>query len=141
MAGIVEAIRLALKGIFGEGYPIYVENSEQEFQKPCFFVTQISASSQEYLQGCRKEERVYAIRYLTQDAVAFRLECIEIGDKLLEQLETVSTDKGNLRCTQKSYEIGDGELNFSMNCNRIISRMEEKAKMTGMTIPEIQAKG
>lgn len=130
-----------MQTIFGENCIIHTENPGEPARKPCFWIRQVSAESQEYVQNSRKEERVFFIHYFPKELSVFQKECLETGDLLMDRLEFIHTGTGKVRCSKRAYAVGERTLDFSMHCSQIVRRTEEKQKMTGMEAPQILAKG
>lgn len=126
----IEALSVILKEMFADEYTIYIGNPGQGLEKPCLLITPLLSVQQEFLAGRRKTDISYMIQFFPESEQDGTQNCIQIGNKLLEELDVLETEKGRIRCTCKQYEIVDGVLQFSMNCNTVVNKpLEETEKM------------
>ncbi len=126
----IEALSTALKEMFAETYTVYIGNPGQGMEKPCLLITPLLSVQQEFLAGRVKTDTSYMIQYFPESEQDGPQSCIQVGSRLMEELQVLETDKGKIRCTCKQYEIVDGVLQFSMNCNAVVNRpLEETEKM------------
>lgn len=141
MIGISEGISIALDGIFAGKYTIYTESIEQGMEASSFCITPLISSRQDFSSERMREDRSYLLQFFPGDQLNPIKECTEVGDQLLEELNVIETNVCKIRCINKQYEIVDGILNLSMDCNRIIrKKVEEKEIMERMDMTEIYAK-
>lgn len=109
----VIAISQALQDTFGDGYPVYVEDVEQDLDNHCFMIKMLNPS-QSLIAGIRYESRQpFDIHYFTSDAG----ELPSVIEKLYDCLEYIIVEGDMVRGTDMKTETVDGVLHFFVDYN------------------------
>lgn len=106
---ILDGICLKLSEYYN--YSIYIDESEQGFEEPCFFIQHIESSHQSKLNDRHSREYRFNVRFHnTKDGI----EMLNTkGDELYQILEYIKTEEGQLvRGLNMEFEINDGVLHF-----------------------------
>ncbi len=125
---IIEAISTALDKTFGEGYEIYMEEIKQGLQEPCFFIQCLHPTTSLFLGKRYFKENPFCIQYFPLTEKKQR-ECYEVAERMIGCLERIFIKKDCYRGTNIYYEIIDGVLNFFVNYNFFVSRIEMETPM------------
>lgn len=131
---IVGGISHELSRIFDDKYEIYADDIEQGLNEPCFLITGLINQKTELSRLRSVHDRSFMIQFFPDDGLDKRQQCSRIGDALLNELEYIPFLGGKVHCTNPQYEIADGILNFSMNCNTVVTKLEDKEKMKEIAI-------
>lgn len=126
---LTESMKEKLEQIFGAAYTIYTDGPEENFTKPCFYLTTLSNTCVPYLGKRMKKERVFSIVYFPEHELGKQTESTAVGEQLLDTMDCVELGGILIPCTSKQYEIADGTLTFKMNCNTIVNQITEAEKM------------
>lgn len=120
---IINGISNTLYNIFGDNYKIYADNTiEQGLKNPCFFISVLNPSIQNYLKGRYKRNNPFIIQYFPKNDND-NLELINVAEQLTEGLEFITLlDETMVKGSSMSYEIVDGILNFKVNYNVFVKK-------------------
>ncbi len=133
MEQICKGMQDAIHEAFGVGYPIYTEDLEQGFLKPCFFISLVRGSRKP-LPGKRYYcENQFLVRYFTEKEQVETAEVLRVCQSLCDCLALVSVDDGWVRGSNMQYEMADGVLRFLLNYNVTMLQLEEEVPMEAMT--------
>lgn len=123
---IIDGISIKLNEVFGDDYAIYSENVEQGLEEPCFFIQHITNTDSPFV-GNRKNRRVnFDIHYFGKS----REDMQAVGDTMLDELEYITLLNGDiLRGIDRSYQIIDDVLHFSVTYPVVLIKVVEKDKM------------
>lgn len=128
---VIDAVSRALNGEFGDDYEIYCEEMEQGLKEPCFFITIIEASVQPYPGKRYIRRNQLCLQYFTS-STAKNVECEETAIRLEECLEYINLDGGQIRGTDMSHKVHEGVLNFFVNYNMFVKRIENDEQMKSL---------
>lgn len=133
MEQICEAMEAAIHGVFGVGYPIYTEDLQQGFLKPCFFISFVRGSRKPL--PCKRYycENQFLVQYFTEKEQVETAEMLKVAQSLCDCLGLLSVDDGWIRGSNMQYEMVDGVLRFLLNYNVIMLQSEEDVPMEVMT--------
>ena len=126
---IIEAVSVTLDAEFG--YEIYMEEIKQDLKEPCFFITCINPTTRLYFWKRYFRENQFCIQYFPETDNEQR-ECNEVAEKLTWLLEYISIDDAKIHGTQMKYEIIDGVLNFFVNYDCFVYKVEDETFMETM---------
>ncbi len=127
---IMEAICAALDAEFGEGYPSYIEETEQGLAGPCFFVQCLRTSSELMAGGRRQRRDRFCVRFYPLPGSVSR-ECCQVAERLNDCLECITVE-GPIRGSQMYGEMADGGLNYFVNYDYLVQKQEEVEVMEEM---------
>jgi hypothetical protein len=136
---LIDAIAEALFQEFGSDYEIYTEKVEQGLKEPCFLIRALNPTKNVYLDWVYKRTNPFVIQYFpsTLDAIA---ECHSVSERLFECLEDVIIVDKPIRGRDLNAEIKDGILNFTVNYDGFVRKLEEQYLMEDLEI-ETDARG
>ena len=130
---IINGISNKIYDVFGDDYKIYADNNvKQGLKNPCFFISVLNPSQKNYLKDRKLKYYPLVIQYfpLNEDD---NFELLSVGEKLTDELEYITLDNGNLlKSSNLRYEIVDGILNFKVNFNVFIQKVNEVDEMENL---------
>lgn len=131
---IVGGISHELSKIFDDRYEIFLEDIDPGFNEPCFLITGLNNQKIELGRMRFIHGRSFMIQFFPENNLNKHSQCTIVGDILLNELECIPFQNGKIRCTNMQYEIENNILKFSMNCNTIVTKLENKEKMKEIEI-------
>ena len=135
---ILDGISEKLKSAFGGAYKIYAVSVKQGSETPYFFIQLITADSKRMLGERFLMENLFCIQHFPEPSAAG---CQKMRHDLFFVLEYITVDGNLLRGTKMRSEFVDGILNFYVNYNMFVKRVEEKLLMEILETPDIKTKG
>lgn len=128
---IIESISISLNDEFGDEYTTYTESVEQGLNEPCFFVFCINPTNRIFLGKRYFRENQFCIQYFPtdKDKDRAREECNEVAERLYLCLEYITVTGDLVRGTKMNYEIADGVLNFFVNYDLFVYKIEPSDAM------------
>lgn len=136
---MIESISVALDAEFGDGYKIYAEEVRQGLKVPCFFIYCINPTYNLFLGKRYMRTNQFCIQYIPSSEEK-QEECYAVAERLYQCLEWITTDGDLVRGSRMNSESMDGILNFFLNYDFFVRRMEQLEQME--TIKEhINTKG
>lgn len=136
---ILESISMALNQEFGDTYTIYMEEVKQGLTEPCFFVFCLNPSCNLYFNKKYFRENLFCIQYIPATEEV-KEECNAVAERMLGCLEVLSAEKDKFRGSRMNFEVVDNVLNFYVNYNFFVYRLEGKEMMDSIS-ETINAKG
>lgn len=142
---IVNAVAKALNDEFNaetDKYEIYNEEIKQDLKEPAFFVQSINPSTNLFL-GKRYFQQVHILIQYFPESKDYQAECNNIGEQLGWVVEwiTCKGDELPIHGSNIHYEIIDGVLNFFVDYEFFIRKVEIGIPMESMTLKQIEKKG
>jgi hypothetical protein len=135
---IIDGISLKLNQVFGDKYEIYADaDVVQGLKEPCFFIAVLNPSFKKYIGSRYFVENPFVVQYFPEKADD-NIEMHDVAFKMFENLGNITLPNGDsLYGTSISYQIIDGVLNFNVNFNMILNKIEvteimEKLKYEGI---------
>ena len=113
---IIDGIINAIYNTFGDDYEIHVENIEQGFNEPCFFIFLINSTNRQFFNRNYITENQFVIEYFPISKEKNK-ECNEVSNCLFECLEYITIEGHLFRGLNMNSEIVDNVLNFTVNYN------------------------
>lgn len=128
---IIGAISISLNAEFGDDYEVHPEEIKQDLEEPCFFVFCLNPSTELFLGKRYFKTNNFCIQYFpaTDDA---QQECNDVAERMTWALEYITLDDGPIRGTNMRYEVVDDVLNFFVNYDYFMYRIEETMTMETM---------
>lgn len=138
---IIESISIALNKEFGDNYKIYPEKIEQGLQKPCFFVSCINPTKEQFLGKKYFRTNLFCIQYFPSTSNE-KEEINAVLDRLYWCLEyiTAREDDKPIRGTKMHGETVDGVLSFFVNYDCFVYRVVDETLMQTLTV-DVTGKG
>lgn len=130
---IIDGISKAINKEFGDDYEIYTEEIEQGLNEPCFSIVCIKPTNNLFRQNRYFRKNQFCIHYFPSSKEK-RLECQQVLERMyliLEYIEIEETFEGKVTITktmgtEMNGEYNDGVLNFFVNYDMYVDKMEEK---------------
>lgn len=125
---IIEAISISLNEEFGDEYEIMMEESKQDLNEPCFFISCLNPTTKLFLGTRYFRDNQFCIQYFpgTED---INEECNVVAERMIWCMEYIETAGDQMRGTDMKYEIVDGILNFFVNYDCFVYRAKENTAM------------
>lgn len=138
---IIEAISIALNAEFGDGYRVYPESVKQDLKEPCFFIFCLNPTHEQFLGKRYVEQNSFVIQYLPESRYQPLMECNATAERMKWCLEYITSQEDGrpIRGTGMRYEVVDEVLNFFVDYDGFVIRVEPDERMGNME-SEIQAK-
>lgn len=136
---IIYGISNALHEEFGDACEIHMETMKQGLKEPCFFISCLNPTTKLFPGKCYYNQNQFCIQYFPATEQPNK-ECNETAEQLRWCLEYIETDSGKTHGTEMRHEVIDGVLNFFVNYNMFIRKIESTTQMEEVTI-SMNAKG
>ena len=130
---IIEAISISLNEEFGDGYETHMEEIKQGLKEPCFFITCLNPTTELFLGKRYFRTNQFCIQYFPETNEKQR-ECNGVAERMLQCLEYITiygADKP-IMGTKMKYEVVDGVLNFFVNYDCFIRKIEQQTPMESL---------
>lgn len=127
---IIKAISITLNTEFGDGYETHMEEIKQGLVEPCFFIQCLNPTTELFLGKRYFRQNQFCIQYFPESDNK-QSECNEVAEKLTWLLEyiTVPGDDKPIRGTKMKSDVIDGVLNFFLNYDCFVYRVETNEPM------------
>lgn len=126
---IIEAISITLDAEFG--YETHMEEIKQDLVEPCFYISCLNPTVELFLGKRYFRQNQFVIQYFPESDNEQR-ECNSVAERLMWLLEYITLDGDLTRGTAMKYEVIDGILNFFVNYDCFVYRVEENTPMEVM---------
>ena len=107
---ILDAITTQLGQTFGNSYHYYVENVEQDLQKPCFTVDMLEPRERSINYNRYKRTMPMVVHYFNEERDTNKKDCYAMGERLIDCLEYLNFKDTILRGENISWQLVDGVL-------------------------------
>ena len=129
---VITGITQALDAEFG--YPVHIDDVEQELNPPCFLVDRVQGGLQKKLGNRYKTGNCFDIKYFT-DTEKPTLEYLSLEERLYTCLEYIDVQGSPTRGTDMKGCVIDDIFHFFVNYKfEVIKRTIPAEKMGDMTI-------
>ena len=130
---IIEAISISLNEEFGDGYETHMEEIKQGLKEPCFFITCLNPTTELFLGKRYFRTNQFCIQYFPETNEKQR-ECNGVAERMLQCLEyiTIYGEDKPIMGTKMKYEVVDGVLNFFVNYDCFIRKIEQQTPMESL---------
>ena len=127
---IIEAISISLNEEFGDGYETHMEEIKQGLKEPCFFITCLNPTTELFLGKRYFRTNQFCIQYFPETNEKQR-ECNGVAERMLQCLEyiTIYGEDKPIMGTKMKYEVVDGVLNFFVNYDCFVRKIEQQTPM------------
>lgn len=123
------------------GYEIYGEEIKQGLKEPCFFLRCINPTNSLFLGKRYFRKNNFVIQYFPKSKYEQNAECYEMAEGLMQHLEVIPVLDATIRGTEMKYEVIDGVLNFFVNYDCFVYKVDKKVLMETMQSHKTNAKG
>lgn len=130
---IIEAISISLNEEFGDVYETHMEEIKQGLKEPCFFITCLNPTTELFLGKRYFRTNQFCIQYFPETNEKQR-ECNGVAERMLQCLEyiTIYGEDKPIMGTKMKYEVVDGVLNFFVNYDCFIRKIEQQTPMESL---------
>lgn len=137
---IIDAISISLNSAFGDGYEIYTESIEQGLQEPCFSIFCLNPTNNLFRNNKYFRNNQFCIQYFPSTDEP-KAECNTVLEKLFDCMELITVNGDLTRGSRMNGEVVDGVLNFFINYNMFVYKVEVPADNMEVLGIETDAKG
>lgn len=137
---IIDAICISLNSAFGDGYEIYTESIEQGLQEPCFSVFCLNPTNNLFRNNKYFRNNQFCIQYFPSTDEP-KAECNTVLEKLFDYMELITVNGDLTRGSRMNGEVVDGVLNFFINYNMFVYKVETPGESMGDLDIKTDAKG
>lgn len=123
---IITAISITLNDEFG--YENHMEEIKQDLVEPCFFIQCLNPTTELFLGKRYFRQNMFCIQYFPKGGNR-QQECNEVAEKMIWCLEYITVDGQKMRGTKMTYQVVDGVLNFFLNYDCFVYRVENDEVM------------
>ena len=120
---------------------IYGEETKQGLEEPCFFVKCLNPTNKLFLGKRYFRKNSFVVQYFPKSKHSPNAECYEVGEELMQCLEYIPVLDAMLRGTAMNYEVIDGVLNFFVNYDCFVYKVDEITRMEVMQSHRTDVKG
>lgn len=120
---IIDGISISLNAEFGENYKIYTESIEQGLKEPCFSILCVNPTNELFLGKRYFRKNQFCIQYFPSTGEKYA-ECMNVLEKMYDCLEIIKIDEDLQRGTSMHGEVVDGVLNFFVNYDMFVYKVE-----------------
>jgi len=130
---IIDGISEAINKEFGDGYDIYTESIEQGLEEPCFSILCLNPTNEQFFGKRYFRQNQFVIQYFpsTDEKNA---ECNAVRERLFDCLDIIIVNGDQTRGTKMKGEIVDGVLNFMLNFDMFVYKVQELDKMDSHSV-------
>lgn len=121
---IIDAISISLNSEFGDGYEIYTESIEQGLEEPCFSIFCLNPTNDLFRNNKYFRTNQFGVQYFPSSKDP-RNECNDVLERLYGCLDLITIKENLTRGSRMNGEIVDGVLNFFVNYDMFVYRVEE----------------
>lgn len=127
---IIETISISLNEEFGDSYETHMEEIKQGLKEPCFFITCLNPTTELFLGKRYFRTNQFCIQYFPETNEKQR-ECNGVAERMLQCLEyiTIYGEDKPIMGTKMKYEVIDGVLNFFVNYDCFVYKIEQNEVM------------
>ena len=126
---IIDGISISLNAEFGDDYKIYTESIEQGLKEPCFSILCVNPTN-ELFRGKRYfRKNLFCIQYFPSRKDEKYAECMEVLERMFDCLEIIKVIDDPQRGTKMHGEVVDGVLNFFVNYDMFVYKVENTDAM------------
>lgn len=127
---IMAAISNVLYNEFG--YENHMEEIKQDLKEPCFFISSINPEFRRYLGKRYLEQNQFCIQYFPKSKDSINEECFNAAYRMNWCLEVIEIMGKQIRASGMNYKVIDEILNYFVNYDIFLDRIETHEKMDFM---------
>lgn len=136
---ILDAITKQLGQTFGSSHHYYVENVEQDLQKPCFTVDMLEPRERSINYNRYRRTMPVVVHYFSEQPDTNKKDCYAIAELLVDCLEYLSFKDTVLRGENISWQIIDGVLQLLLTYRFDTTKVEELNNMEILEVTKISS--
>lgn len=111
---IIDGISVAINSEFGDEHEVYTESVKQGLENGCFSILCLNPKIEHFFNKRYFRTNQFCIHYFPSSSEP-RSECLNVIERLMDCLETITVDGDLVRGTGMNGEIVDDVLSFFVN--------------------------
>lgn len=139
---VLIAITQALDRAFG--YPVAIDNVEQELETPSFLITPLTLTEKHIINERYERNFHYIIQYFPKGK-EYHMECNEVAEMLMNTLYELDTKDGIIRASgDMKTNVVDGVLTFEVQYKPLVVKVNSTHEEAGElmeTLTQINTRG
>lgn len=137
---VLDAITNQLGLTFGNSYRYYVEDVEQDLQKPCFTVDMLEPRNRSTNYKRYKRTMPVVIHYFNGERDTNKKDCYAIAERLVECLEYLKFKNTYLRGENISWQLVEGVLQLFITYTFNTYEVENLDSMESLEVTRVSSK-
>lgn len=126
---IIDSISISIHSEFGDDYEIYTESIEQGLEEPCFSIFCLNPTNDLFRNNKYFRINQFGVQYFPSSQES-KKECNSVLERLYGCLELITIKENKsveslTRGSRMNGEIVDGVLNFFVNYDMFVHKVEE----------------
>lgn len=139
---LIDGIAVKLLELFGDAYDIKIDELQQGFAPPGFWILPLKPSQTAGLDNRYRRKYHFDVHYYPQlDASSNMREINAVAETLLLGLEYITAGDDLVRGTDMSYEVQDDVLHFFITFDLFVEKVRDKASLMMELIQSQRTKG
>lgn len=130
---IIDGISISLNAEFGDDYKIYTESIEQGLKEPCFSIVCVNPTNELFRGKKYFRKNLFCIQYFPKGEDK-RSECMDVLERMFDCLEVIKFGEDLQRGTSMHGEVVDQVLNFFVNYDMFVYKVESTDAMETMDL-------
>ena len=130
---IIDGISISLNAEFGDNYKIYTESIEQGLKEPCFSIICVNPTNELFRGKKYFRKNLFCIQYFPKGEDK-RSECMDVLERMFDCLEVIKIREDLQRRTSMHGEVVDEVLNFFVNYDMFVYKVESTDAMETMDL-------
>lgn len=130
---IIDGISISLNAEFGDDYKIYTESIEQGLKEPCFSIVCVNPTNELFRDKKYFRKNLFCIQYFPKGEDK-RSECMYVLERMFDCLEVIKVGEDLQRGTSMHGEVVDQVLNFFVNYDMFVYKVESTDAMETMDL-------
>ena len=130
---IIDGISISLNAEFGDDYKIYTESIEQGLKEPCFSIVCVNPTNELFRGKKYFRKNLFCIQYFPKEEDK-RSECMDVLERMFDCLEVIKVGEALQRGTSMHGEVVDQVLNFFVNYDMFVYKVESTDAMETMDL-------
>lgn len=130
---LISGISEAICAEFGTAYKIYKESVKQGLKEPCFLISCLNPTNEQFLGNRYFRTNQFAVQYFpSTDKV--NEECNDVQERLFMALELIDVGGDLTRGTSRQGELNDDVLHFFVNFDFFMNKVVTQDAMDDLDI-------
>lgn len=130
---IIDGISISLNAEFGDDYKIYTESIEQGLKEPCFSILCINPTNELFRGKKYFRKNQFCIQYFPSSEEKYA-ECMDVFERMTDCLDVIKAGEDLQRGTSMHGEVVDQVLNFFVNYDMFVYKVESTDAMESMDL-------
>ena len=130
---IIDGISISLNAEFGNDYKIYTESIKQGLKEPCFFILCVNPTNELFRGKKYFRKNLFCIQYFPEGEDRYS-ECMDVLERMFDCLEVIKVGEDLQRGTSMRGEVVDQVLNFFVNYDMFVYKVEGTDVMETMDL-------